>query len=140
MFKDNNEVLNVGKFLSSLAETGIKKTDPRLKKMIEKLKAIRIQRDESGGIEALTLDRNLFKSLIRENLELISRAFSHKFVIPEFTDFCKYIEEFYWKCKANTGGRVADYIPQLSKYNTGFIHNSFISSVILLNFVIRSSI
>jgi hypothetical protein len=28
----------------------------------------------------------------------------------------------------------------LSKYNTGFIHNSFISSVILLNFVTRSSI
>jgi len=109
--------------LSSLAETGVKKTDPRLKKMISKLKAILLERRESGGLEGLSLDRNLFKKVIQENKILISRALRRKFVIPEFNEFCKYIEEFYWKCKANTGGKVADYIPQLSKYNTGLASN-----------------
>lgn len=38
---------------------------------------------------------------------LISRAFRHQFVIPDFPGFTKYIEEFYWRCKANTEGKVS---------------------------------
>ncbi|CAG2164074.1 unnamed protein product [Oppiella nova] len=85
--------------------------------MVERLKAILMERKESGNIEGLTLDKDLFKSVFQENLILFSRAFRHDFVVPDFTDFCKYIEEFYWKCKANIGGKVAAYIPQLAKFN-----------------------
>jgi glutaminase len=123
MFKDENENLRLGKFLSTLAEKGIKKKDPRLKTMIGKLKAMRIQTDEN--LDSLILDRDLFKLLIRENVELISRGVNNQFVIPDFGDFCKYIEEFYWKCKENKSGKVADYIPQLAKFNPGLFPSLF---------------
>jgi glutaminase len=117
MFKDDNENLRLGKFLSTLAKKGIKKKDPRLKTMIGKLKAMRLQTDEN--FESIILDRDLFKLLVKENVELISRGINNQFVIPDFNDFCKYVEEFYLKCKANKSGKVADYIPQLAKFNPG---------------------
>lgn len=45
-------------------------------------------------------------SIIAPNIGLISRAFRRQFIIPEFQDFCKDIEEIYWRCKDNTDGKV----------------------------------
>ena len=53
--------------------------------------------------------------LIFENIVLISRALRHQFIIPDFLGFTRYIDEFYEKALENTGGTVADYIPQLAK-------------------------
>lgn len=120
--------------------TGLKRTDPRLKEMLAKIKAIHTANKLSGSPEALTLDKDSFKSIIRENIVLISRALRHHFVIPDFQEFTKYLEDFYWKCKVivvleliiyitkntdfnflllslqvNRGGKVADYIAQVAK-------------------------
>ncbi len=89
--------------------------------MVERLKELLLERRESGNIEGLTLDKELCKSVFEENLILFSRAFKDDFVIPDFPEFCKYIEEFYWKCKATTRGKVANYIPQLAKFNPGLL-------------------
>lgn len=48
----------------------------------------------------------LFYRVIKENIVLISRAFRNHFVIQDFPDFVKSVEDFYWKCKVNTGGKV----------------------------------
>ncbi|KAI1283013.1 Glutaminase kidney isoform, mitochondrial [Halotydeus destructor] len=85
--------------------------------MTEQMKKVRRERRESGSIEVLSLDRETFRRVIKDNIVVISKALRHQFVIPDFKDFTHHIEEFYWKCKVNTGGKVADYIPQLSKYN-----------------------
>lgn len=45
-------------------------------------------------------------SIISENIGIISRAFRHHFIIPEFQDFAKVVEEIYWKCKDTTTGKV----------------------------------
>ena len=95
--------------------TGIKKSDPRLKETIERLKKLWRERHDVGSVEAMNVDKETFKKIIKENIVLISRALRHQFVIPEFVGFCKHIEDFYWKCKSTTGGKVADYIPQLAK-------------------------
>lgn len=55
--------------------------------------------------------------VISPNIVLISKAFRHQFVIPDFNNFTKDIEDIYWKCKSNTDGKVASYIPQLSRVN-----------------------
>lgn len=55
--------------------------------------------------------------IIAPNLVLISRAFRHQFIIPDWAGFTKHIEDFYWKCKTNTEGKVASYIPQLARMN-----------------------
>lgn len=56
-------------------------------------------------------------SVIAPNIVLISKAFRHQFVIPDFLGFTKDIEDIYWKCKSNSDGKVAAYIPQLSRVN-----------------------
>ncbi|RLU21608.1 hypothetical protein DMN91_005981 [Ooceraea biroi] len=55
--------------------------------------------------------------IINPNIVLISRAFRHQFIIPDWAGFTKHIEDFYWKCKTNTEGKVASYIPQLARMN-----------------------
>lgn len=56
-------------------------------------------------------------SVISDNIVLIAKAFRNQFVIPDFQGFCKDIEDIYWKCKSNTDGKVASYIPQLARVN-----------------------
>lgn len=51
---------------------------------------------------------------------LISRAFRHQFIIPDWSGFTKHIEDFYWKCKSNSEGKVASYIPQLARMNPDY--------------------
>ncbi|GIX81085.1 glutaminase kidney isoform, mitochondrial [Caerostris extrusa] len=88
--------------------------------MITKLRTIHKEMRDMGSPDSITLDREGFKRVIKENIVLISRAFRSHFVIQDFPDFVKCIEDFYWKCKVNTGGKVASYIPQLAKYNPDY--------------------
>lgn len=121
MFKNNEEKIPMGKFLAALRSTGLRKTDPRVKEMLDNLKNVPAYRSgEVSSAESLVLDRSTFKSIVTKNIVLISRAFRGQFVIPDFTGFTKYIEEFYWKCKANHNGKVADYIPQLARYSPDY--------------------
>ncbi|XP_018917605.1 glutaminase kidney isoform, mitochondrial isoform X2 [Bemisia tabaci] len=105
----------------ALRTTGLRKNDPRLRNLMDNLrKANSSLKNEGGSPETLKLDRETFHSIISPNLSLISRAFRHQFIIPDFPDFTKYIEEFYWKCKTNTEGKVASYIPQLARMNPDY--------------------
>ena len=74
----------------------------------------------SGSLEGLSLDKATFKNVLKENIVLITRALRHQFVIPDFQDFTTYVEKFYWKCKENQNGNVANYIPQLAKYSPDY--------------------
>lgn len=47
-----------------------------------------------------------FCSLIAQNIGILSRAFRQQFIIPDFQNFVRDIEEMYWKCKSNTDGKV----------------------------------
>ncbi|XP_064473525.1 glutaminase liver isoform, mitochondrial-like isoform X2 [Ornithodoros turicata] len=120
MFKDSDDTLSVGKFLNALFTTGLWKNDPRLKEMMQNLRKLYQEKSPVRSLETLSLSKEAFGNVIRENIVLITRALRHQFVIPDFQDFVQYIEDFYWKCKVNTGGKVASYIPQLAKYNPDY--------------------
>ncbi|XP_022711478.1 glutaminase liver isoform, mitochondrial-like isoform X2 [Varroa jacobsoni] len=120
MFKETDDTISVGKFFSALFATGLKKSDHRLKEMMTNLRAVHKEKGGMGSVESLSLDKATFKNVLKENIVLITRALRHQFVIPDFQDFTHYIEDFYWKCKQNTGGNVATYIPQLAKYSPDF--------------------
>ncbi|KAF4521064.1 hypothetical protein B566_EDAN012363 [Ephemera danica] len=122
MFKnEDTDLLPVGKFLAALRSTGLRRNDTRLQELNENLKKVHKQSgSESGAPETQKLDRETFKSVVSSNIVLISRAFRHQFVIPDFQGFTKYIEEFYWRCKDNTEGKVASYIPQLARMNPDY--------------------
>lgn len=119
MFKDNDTgLVMVGKFIAGLQATGLRKTDPRLANLMSNLRIIHKESGREGGsYETQKLDKEKFQRAIAGDVVLISRAFRNHFIIPDFQDFCKHIEEFYWSCKTNTSGKVASYIPQLARAN-----------------------
>jgi glutaminase len=122
MFRNQEtDLLPIGMFLSALRSTGLRRTDPRLVEMMENLRTVHKRSGHEGGSpETQKLDRETFKSVVSANVVLISRAFRHQFIIPDFPGFTKHIEEFYWKCKPNTEGKVASYIPQLARMNPDY--------------------
>lgn len=70
--------------------------------------------------ESLRLNQDQFEKVVKDSVIIISQAIQNsEIVIPDFPEFCKYIEEIYYKCKANNGGQRAAYIPQLAKVNPG---------------------
>lgn len=118
-YNEETGLLSMGKFLAALKTTGIRKTDPRIKELMENLKKVhKLSNYESGSsAETQNLNRETFKGVIAQNIVLIAKAFRQQFIIPDFTGFVKDIEEIYWKCKSNTNGKVANYIPQLARYS-----------------------
>jgi len=58
------------------------------------------------GHSEVMLDIDQFRECIRDNIVLIKRAFIGDLVIPEFGSFCGQIDEIYWKCRTNSGGKV----------------------------------
>lgn len=122
MFRnEETDILPIGMFLSALRSTGLRKTDPRLAELMEKLREVHKKSGHEGGSpETQKLNRETFRSVVSSNVVLISRAFRHQFIIPDFQGFTKHIEDFYWKCKSNTEGKVAAYIPQLARMNPDY--------------------
>lgn len=62
----------------------------------------------------------IIHSVINDNIVLIAKAFRNQFVIPDFQGFTKDIEDIYWRCKSNSDGKVASYIPQLARVNPDY--------------------
>lgn len=112
-FQDADGNVRLNEFKSALASTGINyEQDVRLKELKAYLKKI-------GRFDGL-LSEDEFKSAIKSNIVLISKAMRGEMVIPDWVKFTNKLEEFYWKCKVNKNGHVADYIPQLAKYNPDY--------------------
>uniref|UniRef100_A0A8D8PAE0 glutaminase n=10 Tax=Culex pipiens TaxID=7175 RepID=A0A8D8PAE0_CULPI len=122
MFKNEETgLLNIGKFLAALRTIGIRRNDPRIGEMMDNLKKVhKLNNYDNGSPLSQNLNAETFKAVIAPNIVLIARAFRHQFVIPDFQGFTKDIEEVYWKCKSNTDGKVASYIPQLARVNPDY--------------------
>ncbi|KAF6020077.1 hypothetical protein EB796_021624 [Bugula neritina] len=54
------------------------------------------------------------------NFVLLRRALTSQFIIPEFQKFTSKIDDIYWECKSIHSGKVATYIPQLSRYSPDY--------------------
>ncbi|XP_045116671.1 uncharacterized protein LOC123507656 isoform X1 [Portunus trituberculatus] len=117
MFGDEEKrTININKFLMGLTATGMRPSDPRLKQTKQNLKKLQ---DQMGSeFVSLDIDYETFMGIISENLEIVVKAFSANFVIPDFQGFCKQMEEIYNKCYANHSGKPAQYIPQLARYDS----------------------
>ncbi|XP_072402198.1 glutaminase liver isoform, mitochondrial-like [Diabrotica undecimpunctata] len=121
MFKNQDTgLLHIGKFLSAVKATGLRKTDLRLQDMMENLKKLSKTKSDGNDVDTQKLTLDQFRSIVQPNVGLLSYAFRHQFIIPEFQEFSKDIELIYWKCKENTNGTVASYIPQLKRMNPNY--------------------
>ena len=115
-FQDLEGNIRLDEFKSALRDTGLNfERDIRLKEFEAGLKAL-----ANGGRHDGLLSCDEFKQLVRPNIVLIGRAMRGDFIIPDWAKFTNKLEEFYWKCKVNKAGKVANYIPQLAKYNPDY--------------------
>lgn len=116
LYKNEDNVLPINKFIAALSYHGLRKTDPRLNELFKFLKDHhKNQGDDPGSPEMLLLDFETFKKAITPNISLISKCLFQDFVIPDFKHFTKHIEDFYYLCDTNLSGKVASYIPQLAR-------------------------
>ncbi|XP_064548240.1 glutaminase liver isoform, mitochondrial isoform X3 [Drosophila montana] len=115
-------LISMGKFLAGLKTTGIRRNDPRVRELMDNLKKVHKLNNYETGSSAETqhLNRETFKAVVSPNIVLIAKAFRQQFVIPDFSSFVKDIEDIYIRCKGNTEGKLADYIPQLARYSPNF--------------------
>ncbi|XP_050519100.1 glutaminase liver isoform, mitochondrial isoform X2 [Diabrotica virgifera virgifera] len=105
MFKNQDTgLLHIGKFLSAVKATGLRKTDLRLQDMMENLKKLSKTKSDGNDVDTQKLTLEQFRSIVQPNVGLLSYAFRHQFIIPEFQEFSKELELIYWKCKENTSG------------------------------------
>ncbi|XP_034285473.1 glutaminase kidney isoform, mitochondrial isoform X1 [Pantherophis guttatus] len=109
---EGQEKIPVHKFITALKSTGLRTADPRLKECMDMLR-LTLQTTSDG----VMLDKELFKKCVQSNIVLLTQAFRRKFVIPDFMSFASHIDELYENAKKQSGGKVADYIPQLAKFS-----------------------
>ena len=113
----------LGQFVVALENTGLRRSDPRLAEMLKKLKNF-------SSSDKKFLERAEFKSLIMENIVLISRfgypqqkdffthqfrALRHQLIIPDFRGFTNIIELLFEKSRSVEEGKIPSYIPQLAR-------------------------
>ncbi|VDP12474.1 unnamed protein product [Soboliphyme baturini] len=119
IFKNENEMVSVAKFLAALRSAGLRKKDPRLRKMLQNFQRAHQERLREETIDPynLLIDKTTFVSCISENVVLIIRALRNEFIISDWPAFCRELEHIFNLCKPLNDGKVADYIPQLARFN-----------------------
>lgn len=95
-----------GAIRGALELVGLRHDDPRLCDLWQQLGTF------EGGIK---LSYAEFVDVIRPALLTFERAAKRQLVIPEFSAFCTEVRSLFEKSRAQRGGQVADYIPQLSR-------------------------
>lgn len=104
--------------LRSLKEAGISLKDVRIKELIGRCNKIS---------DSEKLDFEEFKNLVSESVNIIEKAVTKSFTIPDFQQFKKEIQEIYDEVIKNKSGHNADYIPQLARVNPDLFGVSFCS-------------
>ncbi|XP_075447523.1 glutaminase liver isoform, mitochondrial isoform X2 [Ascaphus truei] len=111
---EGKEQLPVYKFTNALKASGLLTSDPRLKDCMNMLhKTVQGSKSNIG----VMLDRELFQKCVQSNIVLLTQAVCKKFVIPDFEEFTEHVNRLYEDARALQEGKVADYIPQLSKFS-----------------------
>uniref|UniRef100_A0A8C6U8W0 glutaminase n=1 Tax=Neogobius melanostomus TaxID=47308 RepID=A0A8C6U8W0_9GOBI len=99
-------------FFQALKKTGLLMSDPRLRDCVKHMR--QVTRDAGGHV---MMDKALFKRCVSNIILLLTKALKKKFIIPEFEKFTLEIDTMFDRAQRQEGGQVADYIPQLAKFN-----------------------
>lgn len=104
--KGEDGTVNKVELLDHLEKRGILRDDPRISDCQAELEKYPSAFEEEA-----------FNICIGKNISVTEKAFTNSFVISDFEVFSNDIKEIYNRCKDNTEGKLADYIPQLTKQN-----------------------
>nr|QQY02544.1 glutaminase [Cryptocotyle lingua] len=103
--------------LDLVTKAGISFDDPRLSKFMENLQKLHGLTGKTlrHRVKSLMLDRETFKNVTQECVQMLLRVVTNDFCIPDFQGFSTVIEELFYSCQQNDTGKLASYIPQLTR-------------------------
>ncbi|KAF6773721.1 hypothetical protein AHF37_07991 [Paragonimus kellicotti] len=114
----DSDLVDTNELLDLITKAGISLNDPRLSRFMENLKKMHgLQGGQKPAhrTHSLMLDREAFKTVAQENLQMLMRVVTNDFCIPDFQQFTSVIEELFRLCQDNENGKLASYIPQLER-------------------------
>src|SRR5262249_27890722 len=106
--RDADGFLSRDDLFAKLRGCGILSDDPRIRETVETLNGL-------DAAHRITSDE--FKRIARQNSSLIKKAIQGNLAIPDFPSLLADFQEMFERVRANSAGRVADYIPQLGRVN-----------------------
>ncbi|GMT31356.1 hypothetical protein PFISCL1PPCAC_22653, partial [Pristionchus fissidentatus] len=111
----------IPQFFKQLFESGIRRDDPRLAKVFERVRDV--EKLDGDGIfesENLFLDKETFKECVGSSIGVIAKALKRQLVIPDWPSFCKTMGETFEQVRPAHAGSVATYIPQLARTDPSY--------------------
>lgn len=99
------------RILDQLACNGILPDDPRIQELSHIFSSKKPEKRKSP-----TITLSEFSEILKHHA-LIKKSLTENLVIPDFESFCKEIKAIFQQTRKNTGGKVANYIPQLARVN-----------------------
>ncbi|GMR31778.1 hypothetical protein PMAYCL1PPCAC_01973 [Pristionchus mayeri] len=122
LYKDEKtNKIYIPKFFKQLFESGIRRDDPRLAKVFERVRDL--EKLDGGSLQEsqnFYLDKETFKECVGSSIGVIAKALKQQLVIPDWTAFCKTMEEIFEQVRPAHAGSVATYIPQLARTDPGY--------------------
>uniref|UniRef100_A0AAF5DQR6 glutaminase n=2 Tax=Strongyloides stercoralis TaxID=6248 RepID=A0AAF5DQR6_STRER len=111
---------SIGKLISVLKNYGLREDDPRLCQMMENIIKIEVEKEEKSmemkDPKAWRMSEADFRLCIRPCIDIISQTLQNNLIIPSWNTFVGKIREIYELCKDIKDGKIADYIPQIAKF------------------------
>jgi len=108
--------ITLQQMLDALSQEGIRDDDPRLERFI---RTYRRQRPNGQYSYQGSIPLGTCQDFIAEN-KVVQDALAKRLIIPEFEAFCQEMGRIFAEVKPIDAGRVADYIPQLSRVSPAF--------------------
>jgi glutaminase len=99
--------LRAGDVLSALRQAGLEEDDVRLRSTVANIRGL--------AADAPLTEAQLADLVAPDEASLVERALSGGLVVPDFLRFGCDLGEIFEECRADRGGEVASYIPQLAR-------------------------
>lgn len=106
--EDEEHCIQKKKIISEIKSAGFKENDPRISGLYHKINSL---------IQGNTIQFEEFSYCIENHISVLSKILRRELIIHNFPKFCSHIDDIYNKILPLQGGKVADYIPQLSRVN-----------------------
>ncbi|EGT54197.1 hypothetical protein CAEBREN_07722 [Caenorhabditis brenneri] len=103
------------RFFKALLESGIRKDDPRIDKMIQNIKDADLLDDFVWGSQHIYLEKDTFKKYIGSSIGVVTKALKKQMIIPDWERFAGDMGEIFEDVRRFNDGELATYIPQLSR-------------------------
>jgi hypothetical protein len=100
------DYVDLKEFKGRFQKMGIRSNDPRFADMFSMLDQM-----------PQKITKEMLGEIIQDHEDFVVKVLREDFIMPDFQNFKGEVKDLYEKCKLNTSGKNADYIPELANAN-----------------------